>query len=289
MSSFIGHEMVRSELERLAALSEAPQSFLFSGPRHVGKRLVALWFAEKLIAENIQGSFPQNLLMIEPVEVASAKRVREHLIPVESIREAQKFLALSPMGGKRRVLMIDGAEKLGVGAANALLKILEEPPEKSVIILLSAEPGNLLPTILSRVVNIHFRPVSSDCIKQEVTGASGLPQFFLDLGLPGVVIDALESSEQFASKKQILRNLFQISKLSLRERIALAEELSRDEASTRDILEIWCIGLVFQARSKNTIMTSHYLFLEQALRTLKSLNRGEGAPRLLLEKLFFSL
>lgn len=289
MTSFIGHETVRDELERIASLQEAPQSFLFSGPRHVGKRRVALWFAEKLIKETAPGSFVQNLLIVEPARVASLKRVREQLISVEAIREAQKFLALSPMGGKRRVLIIDGAEKLGIGAANALLKILEETPEKSVIILLTAEPGSLIPTILSRVVNIAFRPVSSDHIQQEVAGASALPQFFLDLGLPGVVIDALESSEQFATKKDTLRSLFQLSRLSLRERIALAEELSKDEALTRDILEIWCIGLVFQARSKNTAMAPYYLFLEQALRTLKSLSRGEGAPRPLLEKLFFSL
>lgn len=289
MSFFIGHETIRDELERLAVLPEAPQSFLFSGPRHVGKQRVALWFAEKLIAATVPGSYTQNLLVLEPAKVTTLKRIREQLISVESIREAQKFLALSPMGGKRRVLIIDGAEKLGVGAANALLKILEEPPEKSVLILLTAEPGSLLPTLLSRMVNISFRPVGSKEIEREIPGANALPQFFLDLGLPGVVIEALESSEQFATKKDTLRSLFQLSKLSLRERIALAEELSRDEALTRDILEIWCIGLVFQARGKNTAITPHYLFLEQALSTIKSLSRGEGSPRILLEKLFFSL
>lgn len=289
MQTCIGHEVLQSELERLAGLPEMPQSFLFCGPRHVGKRLVAEWFAQRLIDATHHGDFSQNLLIVEPSEAISAKRTREQFIPVDTIREAQKFLSLSPVAGKRRVLIVDGAEKLSTGAANALLKILEEPPEKSLLILITAEPGSLLPTILSRLVSMHFHPVSGKVVQKYVVGAQDLPQFFFDLGLPGVVVEAVRSPEQFSVKKEILRSLFQLSKLSLYDRMTLAETLAKDERVARDLLEIWCIGLVFQVRRKSGGISTHYVFLEQVLATLKVLHRGEGSLRSLLEKLFFCL
>ncbi len=278
-----------NELERLARLPEIPQSFLFSGPRHVGKRLVAEWFAELLIEATAQGGLEQNLYVLEPSQVVSAKRTREQVIPVESIREVQKFLSLSPISGKRRVLLIDGAEKLGHGAANALLKFLEEPPERSILILITAEPASLPQTLLSRLLAFHFTPVPGDVIRQALPEGATLPPFFIDLGLPGVIKEAVDFSDGFMLKKNLLRSLFQLSKLSLQERMTLAETLSKDESMARDILEIWCTGLVFQARAKETARVAQYTFLEQILATLRSLSRGEGALRPLLEKLFFSV
>ncbi|TXG99832.1 MAG: DNA polymerase III subunit [Candidatus Moraniibacteriota bacterium] len=285
----IGHTTIVRELETLLRASEVPQSFLFDGPRHVGKRTVALWFAQGLMGEGPKGMPQADLFILEPEQARGTKKKREQLIQVESIREAQKFLALSPVGGRRRVLIIDGAEKLGMGAANALLKLLEEPPEKSCILLLTAEPGLLLPTIQSRVVSFHFRPVPGEVIRQSIPEAELLPQFFTDLGLPGLVRTALTDEQHFLYQKEVLRQLFQLSKLSWRERLMLAEELAQDERAAREFLEIWCTGLVFQVRQKTGSLARHYIFLEQLLKTLKSLSRGEGAARPLLEKLFFSL
>lgn len=285
----IGHTAIGDALQVLLRSSESPQSFLFDGPRHVGKRTVAEWFAHELTGSSQEDTIQPDLCIIEPVRVETTKRTREQSISVESIREAQKFLSRSPVGGRRRVLIIDGAEKLGIGAANALLKILEEPAEKSTLILITAEPGSLLSTIRSRVVPFHFRPVSGDQIRQAVPGAAALPQFFTDLGLPGIVLRALADEQTFTIQKDILRQLFQLSKLSWHERLTLAEELSRDEIQTQEVLEIWCTGLVFQARQKTGVLGGHYAFLEQLLKNLKSLSVGEGAARPLLEKLFFSL
>lgn len=287
---YIGHETILHSLETLLQSKDRPRGFLFDGPRHVGKRTVAEHLARELMgsAQGISTLWP-DLLVIEPVMVSSTKQKREQLITVESIREAQKFLSLSPVGGKGRVLIIDGAEKLGIGAANALLKILEEPPEKSSILLLSAEPGLLPPTLLSRVISFHFRPVPGDLIRTLIPEAAALPQFFTDLGLPGLVLRALADEEQFVQKKDALRQLFQLSKLSWRERSLLADTLARDEIQTRELLEIWCTGLVFQVRQKASALTGHYTFLEELLKSLRSLSVQEGGVRPILEKLFLSL
>ena len=187
------------------------------------------------------------------------------------------------------MLVIDGAEKLGIGSANALLKILEEPPQQSIIILITTEAKQLLPTIVSRLVPINFRPVSEAELRTALPEVTSLPQFFVDLGLPGVLIEALENPNVFAAKKDILRDLFQLSKLSLRKRLALAEALAQQDALLRDVLEIWVVGLMFQSQQREDRVMKTYPFLDSILKTLHILHRGEGSPRLILEKLFFSL
>lgn len=289
MRACIGHQFIREQLERLAQLEQMPQGFLFSGPRHVGKRFVADWFARVLIQSNEADEVFQDLLVIEPPQDTSSKRVREKSISIDTIREAHKFLTLSPAHGRRRVLVIDGAEKLGIGSANALLKILEEPPQLSVIILITTEAKQLLPTVISRLVPITFRPVSEIELKKALPEAANFPQFFIDLGLPGVLIEALENPSVFAAKKDILRDLFQLSKLSLRQRLTLAETLAQQDVFLRDVLEIWVVGLMFQVQQKEGRDTKTYSFLHSILKTLQTLSRGEAAPRLTLEKLFFSL
>ncbi|MDR3301804.1 MAG: hypothetical protein LBT01_04640 [Spirochaetaceae bacterium] len=82
-------------------------------------------------------------------------------IPVSHIRNASYWLRLTP-GGRRKVVIIENADKMNDSARNSLLKILEEPPEKASIILTSAKPDSLLPTILSRLRNYAFTKRSAE-------------------------------------------------------------------------------------------------------------------------------
>ncbi len=285
-SRIIGHAEIRAILGRLARLKEPPQSYLFAGPRHVGKRSVAEAFAWELIGE-VPG-YDGDLLVIEPEIITTEKKERERPIPIEAIREMKRFLSLSPAAGRRRVAIIDQAEKLHPSAANALLKVLEEPPSASALILVTAEPGGLLPTLRSRLFPVAFRPVAPEELRQAVPEAAEVPQFFFDLGLPGIIVDAGRSRADFAEKKELLRQLFQISKLPLRERMALAETLARNEQLAQNMLEIWILGLTFQARNREAEARARYALIETTLTTFRQLVRGEGAARLALEKLFLA-
>jgi DNA polymerase-3 subunit delta' len=286
MRTIIGHETIREQLARIAKMPQAPQSFLLAGPQHVGKRMVALWFARELmgVAEDIAD--PLDLLKIAPEVVETTKQSREKTIPVEVIRELKHFLSRSPSIGKRRVVMIDKAEKLSTEAANALLKILEEPPHSSVLILITSEPEHLPATILSRLFPVSFRPLSSEVLRKAFPEARDLPQFFFDLGLPGVIVETLEASETFQVKKEWLRSLFQISKLPLSARIQLAETLAKNESTAKDLLEIWSLGLMFQARERVAAEASgRYTLVAEVLITVRQLVQGEGAFRSALERL----
>jgi len=96
------------------------------------------------------------------------------VIIVEFIRELAKFFTLSAGDGGWRIALIDTADEMNPNAANALLKVLEEPPARSMLMLLSNAPGKLLPTIRSRCQRLDLRPLPGDVLAEEL--AQHLPK-----------------------------------------------------------------------------------------------------------------
>lgn len=272
----------------MASLSAIPQSFLFSGPRRLGKFWVALEFAQKL-TNTPAGTAPVaggDILVIgRPNQPAADETKASPALSVDDIREASEFLSRFPVGGKYRVVIIDQAERLTVSAENALLKILEEPNSTSVIVLITHLPGKLLPTVRSRLFGITFSALKASEVKAFFTG-SDIPDFFFSLGLPGLIAAALSAPDSFERQKKLLRGLFQLSRLSWKERIALAEEVAEDPDEVGDLLEIWLIGLRHQQDGESVRSLALATFLEELLETLDRASLREGNPRLLLEKLF---
>ena len=92
-------------------------------------------------------------------------------ITVDEVRKLKNFFALSAADGGRRVVIVDAADEMNVSAANALLKLLEEPPEDAVLLLISHQPSRLLPTIRSRCRELRFAPLSADDMAQALSQA----------------------------------------------------------------------------------------------------------------------
>ena len=78
---------------------------------------------------------------------------------VDDVRQASDFLRLTPAEGGWRVVIVDGADEMNRNAANALLKVLEEPPSRAILLLVSASPGRLLPTVRSRCRRLRLSPL----------------------------------------------------------------------------------------------------------------------------------
>lgn len=94
-----------------------------------------------------------------------AKRNRERkVIVVDDVRDIRNFISLTPAENGYRVVMIDGAEDMNKNAANALLKMLEEPPPRTIFLLISHAPGRLLPTIRSRCRTLALRPLDDETV-----------------------------------------------------------------------------------------------------------------------------
>ena len=173
----LGHESAERELERLYRAGMLPHAILLGGPRGIGKATLAFRFARFLLAQgssddaaDFRGGLGETGLAIDPesgafrrvaagghadlltVERAwdpRRKRLRGDIL-VEDTREIGEFLRLTAAEEGWRIVVVDGAEEMNRNAANAVLKILEEPPSQTLLMLVSHSPGRLLPTIRSR-------------------------------------------------------------------------------------------------------------------------------------------
>ena len=114
-------------------------------------------------------SHPGLLLLRRPFETKTKRFKTE--IPVDEVRRLRAFLNLTAAEGQYRVVLIDTADDLNASAANAVLKSLEEPPQRTVFILLSSSPGRLLPTIRSRCRTLDLAPLNAEVLKRAVSQA----------------------------------------------------------------------------------------------------------------------
>ena len=118
-----------------------------------------------------------DLLTVERAYDEKRKRMRTQ-IAVDDVRRIGGFMSLTPAEGGWRVVVVDGAEELNQASANALLKILEEPPRAAILLLVCAAPGRLLPTIRSRCRRLRLDPLGEEAMARLL--ATYLPELGAD-------------------------------------------------------------------------------------------------------------
>jgi DNA polymerase III subunit delta' len=167
-----GHERQIEQLQRSLAQSRIPHAVLFYGPEGVGKKITAQTFAKALNCLANQGDTGQ----YDSCDHCLSCRKADHnnhldmtvlepegqFIKIQAIRNLQERMKFKPWEGKKRVCIIDNADRMNDVAANALLKILEEPPAANILILISAFPSQLPATILSRCQQVRFNPLPEE-------------------------------------------------------------------------------------------------------------------------------
>jgi DNA polymerase-3 subunit delta' len=184
-----GNERVKELLKRMLESGRVPGALLFAGEEGVGKKLFALELAKALNCRSPRGieacdecsscrriakfNFPQTdkaedweqLIRTDHADVGMVLAPRR-VLKVDQMRAVERELNYRPFEGKARVFLIDDADKLNDSSANALLKILEEPPRTSHLVLITSRPAMLLPTIRSRCQAIRFSPLAVEEIEQ---------------------------------------------------------------------------------------------------------------------------
>ncbi len=170
---FLGQDGAISLLKAYIESKRIPNGFIFSGTKGVGKFSIAKEFAKSFSCkENGIDSCDKcsNCLQIDkemhPDIFILKPQGKGNEITIENIRDITKFLNLSPQCSLKKFFLIDEAEKMNQEASNAFLKSLEEPPLDVVIILITALPYAILPTIRSRCQEVKFSPLTKNDIKK---------------------------------------------------------------------------------------------------------------------------
>ena len=206
----LGHAAVERILLDYVASDRVPHGLIFAGIEGIGKATMAYRFARFLLhrgtgdtsQDNLFGDAPAAPETLDiPKDSETFRRVAQNAHPdlltierpydeskdrqkgavdIEEVRKIAPFLRMTAAGGGWRVVIVDDADTMNRAAQNALLKILEEPPKHTVLILIAHRPGALIPTIRSRARALHFQPLAEaqvlDLLRKhgrEIQGTSG--------------------------------------------------------------------------------------------------------------------
>ncbi|BBD97805.1 DNA polymerase III subunit delta' [Sphingobium amiense] len=189
MTRLLGHDAQARMLLASAAGGRMHHGWILAGPRGIGKGGFARSLAMRLLADAAGPAVPGDGLDVpddHPIRKlieASAHPDYAELSPLEKdgvtarnisvdqVRGLQRLIQSAPSLSERRIILIDSADDLERGAANALLKILEEPPANLLFFLVSHAPGRLLPTIRSRCRTLRFDPLDDAAMRAVLRGA----------------------------------------------------------------------------------------------------------------------
>jgi DNA polymerase-3 subunit delta' len=171
-----GHDALVEGFRRAVRRGRLAHAYLFTGPPGVGKRLFGLELAKALLCETAPaGSLEACDRCPACVQVEAgthpdfypAARPADALeFPIELMRSLCQGFALKPARGRGKVVLIDDADDLNEESANCFLKTLEEPPPRSVLILVGSSPDRQLPTIVSRCQVIRFAPLAPSLVAE---------------------------------------------------------------------------------------------------------------------------
>lgn len=167
----LGNERQKKILRRALQKKRIPNSLLFCGPEGVGKESMALVLAKAMNCETKRDDACEVCSSCRAISRANFPDVmkispEKNVIKIDQMRVLKQTAYFKPMMGKKRVFIVAEAEKMNEEASNSLLKILEEPPLFSHIVLVTPNPDLIRPTIKSRCQVISFQPVSREDIEK---------------------------------------------------------------------------------------------------------------------------
>lgn len=298
---FIGNRKSVEFLRRSVKNASLNHAYIFSGPQGVGKTTLAKMFAQAVIASkemNPDVNFQNkdallDLIVIEPEIVEKKDVIKTRDIPIEAVRQAQQALSLFPYHGKYKVLIVKDAHRMNSSAQNALLKLLEEPNQTSILILVTSEMDRILPTVQSRCEKINFSLVSQAEISKTFGAEKGFSEDMVTLamGRPSIAKLILENKEELETRRQAQQQLEKLRKGSLNEKLQLAEEFSKDVRKTLDVFNAWIWLLRADALSNDDEKKrdKSYKVIEKIQESMALLKSTNANSRLLLEVLFIDI
>jgi len=229
----IGHQKQWSFLKKIAEQGSLPHALLFCGQEKLGKKKIALDLAYLLLGEEAKNVSHPDLILIEP----EARQIQ-----ISQIRDLIWKLSLKPYSSSLKVAIIDQAHFMNEEAQTCLLKTLEEPRGKTLLILISDKVQYLLPTIVSRTQTIRFYPVEEKEIRNYLKeqGTEEAEKICkISAGKPGVALELASDAGKLKSFEETMDEIEKISKSTLASRFQYAKDLSEDPKEISGILCAW--------------------------------------------------
>jgi len=250
-----GHQSQWEFLKKSVELNKIPHAILFYGESEIGKKSLAIEFVKFInclakdnkkpcgICENCRAidrkSHP-DFFMVEPEELASE-------IKISQIRELIWKLSLKPYSAFFKTAIIDKAHLMNQESQNCLLKILEEPRGRAILILITEHQETLLPTIISRIQKLRFFPQNTEKIKkyvfQEGLRGEKLEDIsFFSFGKAGKANKFIHNPLSIESQKKIITDFFRLAKSDLYFKFKYVKNLS-EEDNIKETLNVWTLFL----------------------------------------------
>src|SRR5512143_628256 len=262
--NLLGHEWAVQLLRQQVAQDSARHAYLLAGPPGIGRRTLALRFAQALNCfEPIAPGEPcgkcRNCTQIarlqHPDLIITQAESEGKTLKVDQVRETRRTLMLQPYQARFRLAIFPRFQETSDGASNALLKTLEEAPSYAVLVLTADNPEQLLPTIVSRCEVLRLRPVPVEKVEafvaermaraqaggKELPGAQAGARLIAHVssGRPGYAVRLLEDPSALALRAEKLADLQGMLSSTRAQRFAYAEKYKDDRDGLRSLFLIW--------------------------------------------------
>ncbi|MEK6220922.1 MAG: hypothetical protein N2D54_01580, partial [Chloroflexota bacterium] len=229
-------------------------AYLFTGPKGIGRRTLALRFAQAINAENpsqpgeynpTSTSSKQFENMQHPDLSIVKKEEGSRDIKIDAVRALQQTVALSPYTAKNRIALLLNYEEASRGAANALLKTLEEPPGNLVLLLTAESPEMLLPTIVSRCEVMRLRPVALETLSAGLQKQWDIPvkkaNFLAHVssGRPGYALYLHQNPQELEIRTAWLNDHIELIHANRVGRFSYAQAIAKDKNQFTQLLFVW--------------------------------------------------
>ncbi|MDE7359225.1 MAG: DNA polymerase III subunit, partial [Lachnospiraceae bacterium] len=250
-SDIVGQEELKQHIQNAIETDKVSHAYIISGERNAGKEFIARLFAMTLQCEK-GGKEPcgechscrQAISRNQP-DIIYVSHEKPNTIGVEDIREQiNNDIGIKPYSSPRKVYIMNEGEKMTPQAQNALLKTLEEPPAYAVILILTSNVEELLPTIISRCVVLNMKPVSDALVKKFLMEELAVPDYKANICVAfarGNVGKAkhLAGSEEFEKVKEEAISLVKyINDMEINEIVKAIKKITEYNLDINDYLDI---------------------------------------------------
>lgn len=225
----IGNEKAVEFLSRVVSGGQTAQTYIFIGPDDLGKSTIALAFAKNLMADALEGREGTN----SDLHILKREEGKKS-ISIDQVREFIKELSLGSFLDSYKIGIIKEADALTPDAQNALLKTLEEPRDKVVVMLLVESEENLLPTILSRAQKLYFQAVPAETIYDYLISEYGAQRSLakdlanISLGRPLKAVRFLENPEMYTAYLEKAKICLPFLRLNINARLRALDQMFND-------------------------------------------------------------